>query len=129
MARHPALDLADEVQAQFERSLKLGLSSHKLLQHVEENLGHDSKDLAASIHEVRTQEAARNMIDTDLLPRVIDELQTVAERSEEVETEVDHELVWAYGNLRIANWRKWEYAIVGFIIGISIGAGFAHFAL
>jgi len=129
MTRHPALDLADEVQAQFERSRKLGLSSHKLLQHVEENLGHDSKDLAVSIREVRTQETARNMIDADLLPRVIDELQAVVERLEEVETEVDHELAWAYGKLRNANWSKWEYMIVGFVIGISIGAGFVHFAL
>ena len=130
MERHTALDLADEVQAHLERGRKMFFLSSEMVTQIKENpSGLERKDLIASIRTVMSQQAAYLMVNEDLFPEVQNELQAMVERLEEMERGVDHELAWAYTNLRYANWSKWGYAIVGFVIGISIGAGFVYFAV
>lgn len=120
--------LSDDLQAHLERGRRLYLMSEKnfdLLQN-DPSITKDDK-LVEALNELRVQESAYKMINDELFPRVIDELETLQERLDECEKGADAEIARTLANWNREKFNKFWFSGWSLITGVVIGIGYAHF--
>lgn len=66
------------------------------------------------------------MINDELFPRVIDELETLQERLDECEKGADAEIAWAYANWNHEKFKKLWFSGWSLVTGVVIGIGYVH---
>ncbi len=67
------------------------------------------------------------MINDDLLPRVIDELEALQEQLEELEKSADAEIAWTLANWNHEKFKKFWFSGWSLVTGVIIGIGYVHF--
>ena len=120
--------LSDELQAHLERGRRLYQMSKKnfeLLQN-DPSIIKDDKSVEA-LNELRVQESAYKMVNEDLFPRIINELETLQERLDECEKGADAEIAWALANWNHEKFKKFWFSGWSLVTGVVIGIGYVHF--
>ncbi len=120
--------LSDELSAHLERGRRLYLSSEKHFELLENDPSIIKDDkLVETLKELRIQESAYKMINEDLFPRIIGELDTLQERLDECEKSADAEIAWTLANWNREKFNKFWFSGWSLVTGVVIGIGYAHF--
>lgn len=120
--------LSDKLYAHLERGRRLFLASKKHFELLENDPSIIKDDkLVEALNELRISESAYKMINEDLFPRIIDELETSQERLDECEKGAHAEIARTLANWNREKFNKFWFSGWSLITGVVIGIGYAHF--